>query len=157
MPLSDQELADCARECMATAGQRSDPSNVDEDARDVLRRLVDDRNHAIRQKHRAAIRALRRVLAVDMNVQANRKGAIPRALGLVGRATKANTVKHRAIVLMVDRLLAWREEKEVDGEVIFPYNSIRKAADAVAIGFFEADLDSELTGANVEKIWSRQP
>ena len=133
------------------AAQIDDPARVEEDARAVLQRLIDDRDHHIRQRHREAIRALRRALAADMQAPANRKGDLPRALGLVSRVSKTTNVKHRAIILMMDRLLEWSTD-----DFVFPYDSKRKAAEAVVSGFFEAEIDTRLTAENVEQIWDRQ-
>jgi hypothetical protein len=55
-------------------------------ARTALRALLDDRS--ISFKHRDALRAIDRALAVDMTNPANRKGELPQALGLVSQRLK---------------------------------------------------------------------
>lgn len=155
-PLTDQDLADCARDCMARAAAVPEPSKVEEDARAALQRLVDDRSATVRGKHRDAVRALRRALAVDMAEGANRKGALPQALGLVSRVSKGTVTKHRAIVTMMHRLLEHSEWGPRTGDVIFPFRTVGAAAEAVTRGFFHAGIDGRLTAENVEQIWVRR-
>jgi hypothetical protein len=166
MALTSKELARLARGCMKRAAEVPEPGKVEEDARAALQSLVESlrprlrlvdvgeqaRCRRIGLTHRDAIRALKRALAVDMQVPANRKGAILRALGLVGRVSKTRSVQHRAIALMMERLLELSEGITVP---TFPYDSKRKAADAVAAGFFEAGINRRLTPENVEKIHAR--
>jgi hypothetical protein len=159
MALTPKELAELARECMARSAKMPQPERVAEDARAVLQYLVRPRLHYVDvdqvdetdlQMRRMAIRLIRRALKVDMRVPANRKGELPRALGLVGRAAKATTVEHFAIVMMMNRL---RDYSAEDGS--FPYSSKRKAADAVVEGFYVAGIDRRLKPENVGKIYER--
>lgn len=154
MALTDEELAVCARDCMLHASTRLEPAKLEEDARLVLQRLVDDRN--VRVKHRDAVRALRRALDVDMSNPSNRKGALPRAIGLVSRMTKDKAIKQSAVVTMMHRMLEHSAQNPVTKEMSFPYALIGDAAEAVTRGFFEAGIDIALSAENVEQIWTRR-
>jgi hypothetical protein len=146
--MDSRELAELARHCVTRAQQVPAPARVEEDARDMLQRLVDDRQ--VRLKHRDAARAIRRALAVDLQRPENRRGDLPRALGLVSRVDKGTSVKHLAISLMMENLL---DHTDDDGS--FPYGSKRRAAEAVVEGFYKAGINIKLTAENVERIWER--
>jgi len=148
MTLSVKDLARRASACLERAATLEDPDIVEEDARAVLQRLVNDR--LVRLRHRAAIRVIKRALAVNMDDPRNRKGELPRALGLVGRALRQTVREHRAIVLMVNDL-----QDYCDKNGNFPYRRRAQAAQAVADGFHAAGINRDLTAANVEKIWQR--
>jgi len=153
--LDPAELSQWARACLGRAKELFDPANSEDDARTVLQRLVEDR--AVRIKHRHAVRAIRRVLAVDMSKESNRKGKLPIALGFVSRRNPQRAAQHRAIVMMMHRLKEYSVIDKRHHEPVFPYASIRKAAEAVVVGFYESGIDPKLTPENVEKIRKRQP
>ncbi len=153
MPLTLEDLAQTAVACMAEAAQVPEPARLEEDARAGLRALVDDRR--ISFDHRDALRAIERALDVDMTKPANRKGELPQALGLVSRESKETAIKHRAIVLMMGRLLEY-SEVGASGEATLCYELNRDAIDAVVNGFYGAGIDTTLTVENVEKIWNRR-
>jgi hypothetical protein len=154
MEFSVDDLARCAGECIREAAKLREPSRFEEDARAVLHRLVGDR--AVRVKHREAIRAIKRALAVDMTVERNRKGEIARALGLCSRRDRNTAVKHRAIVMMMHRLRDYSEIDPSTKATTFPYESLERAAQAVVLGFYHAGLDTHLTEDNVLQVWKRQ-
>jgi uncharacterized protein (DUF849 family) len=153
VPLTAEQLAQAARECMKEAAQLPEPARLEEDARAALQSLVDDQH--IRAKHPDAVGFLTRALAVDMTEPANRKGDLPKELGLVSRESKAAAIKHHAIVLMMGRLLDYTEFSN-EGKAVFCYRSKRQAIDAVVEAFFDAELDTDLTASNVEQLWRRR-
>ena len=138
---------------MAEAARLPEPARLEEDARATLRNLVNDQR--IRVKHPDAVSALTRALAVDMTQPANRKGDLPRALGLVSRESRKVATKHRAIVLMMGRLLDYSEFCTGE-DVVFPYRLKRAAIDAVIDAFYTAQIDTALTARNVEQLWRRR-
>lgn len=77
---------------------RQDPAA----ARGAIERLVSSTS---RDQHGSARALVRQALAVDMTKAPNRKGELPAALGLVSRSDSAEARRHRAIVLMMDRVL----------------------------------------------------
>lgn len=154
MALTQKELAALAKACMSQAARTLNPDEVPEDARAVLRYLVRPRLQHINpdkvdqedlHKRWLASRLVRRALKVDMSKRANRKGGLPRALGLVGRVSKEKSARHLAVALMMGKLLEEGFRKH-------------NAAVAVTEGFYEARIYRKLTGltaANVEKIYER--
>lgn len=66
----------------------------------VLKQLVNDR--VVRAKHRAAMKALRRLIEVDVTLPRNRKGDLANALGL--QANRDRQALHVAIRLVFDQL-----------------------------------------------------
>jgi hypothetical protein len=143
MALTPEELAELAQACLARASQVHDSARYAEDARAALQHLVDDQ--FVRTRHRDATKAIRRALAVDLQDPANRKGDIPRALGLAGRASKEKGAQHLAIWMMMTRL-------HDEG-----YPSKRAAVEAVIAGFYAIGIgiDRELTADNVDQVWER--
>ena len=91
--LSEDRLAEITREARRVA------AGFTSHAQSSLQRLI---HYAERAGDRQAADLLRRVLAVDMAKPANRKGALPAALGLATGAQQKQTV---AMVWMMDRLL----------------------------------------------------
>src|SRR5688572_11608051 len=90
---TDDELADLARACFKEAEQREEPERTEEDRRSILQALVDDRT--VRQKHRAAIRIIRRILDQPAGTQSALRARVPKP---------ANT-RHWAIWFMMNALL----------------------------------------------------
>lgn len=140
-------------ECLVEAAQLPLPARIEEDAREALQNLASDQQ--IRATHAEAVRLLDRALAVDMTKAANRKGDLPMELGLVSRESKKTAAKHRAIVLMMGRLLEY-SELDAKGQAIFRYQSKRQAIDAVIDAFYQARIDTKLTARNVDQIWRRR-
>jgi hypothetical protein len=152
MPLSQEDLAERARISMAMVTGTWGAKDFEEDARDALQRLTEDKEVAAR--HPRAIEMLRRALAVNMNEPANRKGDLPRALGFINRRSKATRRKHQAIIRMIDYLQDYCDPNAKDGAGM-PYLTVSQAAQAVVQGFYEAGIDTTLTADNVEQIYSR--
>jgi len=123
---------------------------VEEGARAALQALVDDRR--VRLTHRDAVRLIQRALAVDLK---DRKGPLPRALGLVSRGRKEVSIEHQAIVLMMLRLKdAWEEDPKTH-DVVLPYRSNEAAAFAVVAGFDLAGVSRDLTVDKVQQVFTR--
>jgi hypothetical protein len=151
--LSDEQLAKLARDCYDEVKARPLLTAVEEGARAALQRLVDDRN--VRMRHRPAVRLITRALAVDLSDLKDRKGPIPRALGLVSRGRKGVSLEHQAIVLMMLRVKdAWDEDPKTH-DVTFPHRTNEAAAFAVAAGFKLAGINRSLTEEKVLKVRTR--
>jgi hypothetical protein len=103
-------LSETAREILAEEraglGEALDGSDgwITSEARTVLETFVS--NHfACKQDYRneeQVVKAIQRVLAVDITLPANRQGAIPAALGLVSRANPERRSQHRTIVRLME-------------------------------------------------------
>lgn len=155
--VATDDLRRCAEECYALATEMPQPRLVEEDARAAFQRLVSDRQIRRKGKHREALSAIRRALKVDMQKPANRKGDLPRALGLASRIAKGDRIKHQAIVLMMQRLLTWTVTDPATGTLVFPWPTTHAAATDVVTAFAAADIDARLTTDNVEKVFEERP
>ena len=156
MPLTREKLGRWAQECWNTATEcLGGTAEFEDDARKALRRFVADAEG--RGDYSLVVRAINAAPSVDMEKPANRKGAVPAAMGLVERRSKATTIRNLAIRFMMDRL---QDHSEVDGDGnaferhsdIYPYLSPFKAAKAVVVAFDEARLDSNLDESYIIKI-----
>lgn len=96
-------------------------------------------------------RMLRRVLEVDMSKPSNRRGGIPKAMGLSTRRDTMLRIKHRIIYLAFDHVCfntgkAGRPFEECAGLVASAIEKSRK---------FDAHEDNELTIDNIIKTYQR--
>ncbi len=151
--LSDKDLAELARACYEECRIRPTPITTAEGARAALGRLAGD--PGVRARHVHAVRLIRRALAVNLEIPANRKGGIPRALGLTSRSRERVSIEHSAICLMAARVSnVWEEDPTLGGPVL-PYRAHQDAAQAVVDGFYYAKINSHLTVENVLEILRR--
>ncbi|MHB8392867.1 MAG: hypothetical protein ACYDBH_25370 [Acidobacteriaceae bacterium] len=111
----------------------------------MLQKFVDDslRGQCDPVTFDLVARLIARVLEVDMSNPANRKGALPKAIGLVSRGTDADYAKQRVVYLAMDGL-RWNT-----GEV----RTVKECADIVVEALKQRD--PSLTLEVVLQIYTR--
>jgi hypothetical protein len=144
------------RDAWAAAQNVRDPAASEDDAKSAIQRFVTDFDQGLIHAANSGVYAnvitiahlLRRVVAIDNKKPSNRKGDIPRALGLAYRGKPHDATRDRAIFIAIDRLLdqAVRDDPNRPLKITIAAVYIADALNAEA-------LTVGLTSPAVEKVY----